>query len=178
MKSLLGKGGTTDFQVRPCGIRRTRKSVVPLNQQPASQSGRSGRRKVLSRYAIELSAFSIKQRGWLARPSSISIPFGQPWLRVQCETKQHKVFHADVLRKIQPLADGQFNSNDAELKRCLQRIPTTHSHATQPTKGAGTLRRAVRSHAFVRILGGRQDSRWTAHGMCLLLCGGHMECAY
>jgi len=23
-----------------------------------------------------------------------------------------------------------------------------------------------------------QDSRWTAHGMCLLLCGRHMECAY
>jgi len=33
--------------------------------------------------------------------------------------------------------------------------------ATQPTKGAGTLRRAVRSQAFDRILGGR-----------------HMECAY
>jgi len=32
---------------------------------------------------------------------------------------------------------------------------------TQPTKGAGTLRRAVRSQAFARILGGR-----------------HMECAY
>ncbi len=46
-KSLLGKGGTTDFQVRPCGIRRTRKSVVPLNQQPASRSGRSGRPKIL-----------------------------------------------------------------------------------------------------------------------------------
>jgi hypothetical protein len=44
VKSLLGKGGTTDFLVRPwefgglgspsMGIRRTRKSVVPLNQQP------------------------------------------------------------------------------------------------------------------------------------------------
>ena len=32
MKSLLGKGGTTDFQVRQWGIRRTRKSVVLLNQ--------------------------------------------------------------------------------------------------------------------------------------------------
>ncbi len=32
---------------------------------------------------------------------------------------------------------------------------------TQPTKGAGTLRRAVRGQAFARILGGR-----------------HMECAY
>ena len=31
----------------------------------------------------------------------------------------------------------------------------------QPTKGAGTLRRAVRNQAFARILGGR-----------------HMECAY
>ncbi len=33
MKSLLGKVGKTDFQVRQWGIRRTRKSVVPLNQQ-------------------------------------------------------------------------------------------------------------------------------------------------
>jgi len=32
---------------------------------------------------------------------------------------------------------------------------------TQPTKGAGTLRRAIRSQAFARIPGGR-----------------HMECAY
>jgi hypothetical protein len=46
VQSLLGKGGTTDFQVRPCGILRTRKSVVPLNQQPASQSGRLRNRKV------------------------------------------------------------------------------------------------------------------------------------
>jgi len=36
VKSLLGKGGTTDFQVRQWGIRRTRKSVLPLNRQPAS----------------------------------------------------------------------------------------------------------------------------------------------
>jgi hypothetical protein len=43
---------------------------------------------------------------------------------------------------------------------------------TYLTKGAGTLRRAVRSQDFC------QDSRWTAHGMCLLLCGRHMECAY
>ena len=35
--SLLGKGGTTDFQVRPLGIRRTSKSVVPLNQQPGKR---------------------------------------------------------------------------------------------------------------------------------------------
>jgi hypothetical protein len=35
------------------------------------------------------------------------------------------------------------------------------SQLTQPTKVAGTLRRAVRSPAFARILGGR-----------------HMECAY
>ena len=34
VKSLLGKGSTTDFQVHQRGIRRTRKSVVPLNQQP------------------------------------------------------------------------------------------------------------------------------------------------
>jgi hypothetical protein len=33
VKSLLGKGGMTDFQVRQWGIRRTRKSVVPLKQQ-------------------------------------------------------------------------------------------------------------------------------------------------
>jgi hypothetical protein len=33
VKSLLGKGGKTDFQVRQWGIRRTRKSVVPLKQQ-------------------------------------------------------------------------------------------------------------------------------------------------
>jgi len=36
MRSLLGKGGTTDFLVRQRGIRRTRKSVVPLNQQPVT----------------------------------------------------------------------------------------------------------------------------------------------
>ncbi len=36
MKSLLGKGGKTDFQVRQWGIRRTRTFVVPLNQQPGS----------------------------------------------------------------------------------------------------------------------------------------------
>ena len=33
MKSLLVKGGMTDFQVRQWEIRRTWKSVVPLNQQ-------------------------------------------------------------------------------------------------------------------------------------------------
>ncbi len=33
VKSLLGKGGKTDFQVRQSGIRRTWKSVVPFNQQ-------------------------------------------------------------------------------------------------------------------------------------------------
>ncbi|MFY8201626.1 MAG: hypothetical protein ACOVLE_13195 [Pirellula staleyi] len=33
MKSLLVKGGMTDFQVRQWGIRRTWKSVVPLKQQ-------------------------------------------------------------------------------------------------------------------------------------------------
>jgi len=32
VKSRLGKDGTTDFQVRPWGVRRTRKSVVPLKQ--------------------------------------------------------------------------------------------------------------------------------------------------
>jgi hypothetical protein len=44
-----------------------------------------------------------------------------------------------------------------------------------PTKGAGTLRRAVRSFAFARILGGR-------HMECTyyfeILGGRHMECAY
>jgi hypothetical protein len=44
----------------------------------------------------------------------------------------------------------------------------------QPTKVAGTLRRAVRRQAFERILGGLHIEcayyfRWTAHGMCLLL---------
>jgi len=43
-----------------------------------------------------------------------------------------------------------------------------------PSKGAGTLRRAVRRQAFARILGGRHMEcayyfGWTAHGMCLLL---------
>ncbi len=33
VKSSLGKGVMTDFQVRQWGIRRTWKSVVPLNQQ-------------------------------------------------------------------------------------------------------------------------------------------------
>ncbi len=33
VKSLLVKGSMTDFQVRQWGIRRTWKSVVPLNQQ-------------------------------------------------------------------------------------------------------------------------------------------------
>jgi len=34
MNTLLGKDRTTDFPVRPWRIRRTRKSFVPLNQQP------------------------------------------------------------------------------------------------------------------------------------------------
>jgi len=37
VKSLLGKGGKTDFQVRQWGFRRTRKSVVPLNQQAVTR---------------------------------------------------------------------------------------------------------------------------------------------
>ncbi len=37
MKSLLNKGSTTDFQVRQWGIRRTWKSVVPLNQQAVTR---------------------------------------------------------------------------------------------------------------------------------------------
>ncbi len=37
VKSLLVKGGMTDFQVRQRGIRRTWKSVVPLNQQPVTR---------------------------------------------------------------------------------------------------------------------------------------------
>ena len=37
--------GTTDFQVRPCGIRRTRKSVVLFNQQ----SGKRGLAKIAPR---------------------------------------------------------------------------------------------------------------------------------
>ncbi len=37
MKSLLNKGGTTDFQVRQWGIRRTWKSVVPLKQQAVTR---------------------------------------------------------------------------------------------------------------------------------------------
>ncbi len=39
VKSLLGKGGKTDFQVRQWGIRRTWKSVVPLNPQAVTGSG-------------------------------------------------------------------------------------------------------------------------------------------
>jgi hypothetical protein len=46
---------------------------------------------------------------------------------------------------------------------------------TQPTKGAGTLRRAVRRQAFARIPGGR-------HMECAYYFdipgGRHMECAY
>jgi len=37
VKSLLVKGGMTDFQVRQWGIRRTWKSVVPLNQQAVTR---------------------------------------------------------------------------------------------------------------------------------------------
>ena len=48
-----------------------------------------------------------------------------------------------------PLGSGGYN------------LPKNLSLTEQPTKGAGTLRRAVRSQAFDRILGGR-----------------HMECAY
>jgi hypothetical protein len=52
---------------------------------------------------------------------------------------------------------------------------------TQSTNVSDTLRRAIRSQTFAKILGGRhmecayyfyQDSRWTAHGMCLLLLPG------
>jgi hypothetical protein len=51
---------------------------------------------------------------------------------------------------------------------------TTLRITTLPTKGAGTLRRAVRGRAFVKIPGGR-------HMECAyyLISGGrHMECAY
>ena len=48
-------------------------------------------------------------------------------------------------------------SDATDDKRCRYAPPCR----SQPTKGAGTLRRAVRSQAFAKILGGR-----------------HMECAY
>ncbi|MFY8201001.1 MAG: hypothetical protein ACOVLE_10045, partial [Pirellula staleyi] len=37
VKSLLVKGGMTDFQVRQWGIRRTWKSVVPIKQQAVTR---------------------------------------------------------------------------------------------------------------------------------------------
>jgi len=48
------------------------------------------------------------------------------------------------------------------------------SSPTEPTKGAGTFRRAVRGQAFAKIPGGRHMEcvyyfKWTAHGMCLQL---------
>jgi len=53
--------------------------------------------------------------------------------------------------------------------------PATRPIVTQPTKGAGTLRRAVRSEAFARIPGGR-------HMECAYYFripgGRHMECTY
>ena len=58
------------------------------------------------------------------------------------------------------------NANRTSFRFPIERV-------AQPTKGGGTLRRAVRSQAFARILGGRHVEcayyRWTAHGMCLLL---------
>ena len=59
MKSLLGKGGKTDFQVRPWGIRRTRKSVVPLNQQ----AGERGTARRL-RSGLSLAYRLVALMGW------------------------------------------------------------------------------------------------------------------
>jgi hypothetical protein len=74
-----------------------------------------------------------------------------------------------LIHKIQPVLSPQFpeslklDTADVTVyhgtvdKRCRHAPPCR----SQPTKGAGTLRRAVRSQAHARILGGR-----------------HMECAY
>ncbi len=60
-------------------------------------------------------------------------------------------------------------SKDRPIHSC--RLSLRES-TTEPTKDAGTLRRAVRSQAFARILGGR-------HMECAYYFGGrHMECAY
>ncbi len=52
VKSLLGKGGKADFQVRQWGIRRTWKSVVPLNQQAVT-------RRVTLAYPTENAFFRV-----------------------------------------------------------------------------------------------------------------------
>ena len=50
------------------------------------------------------------------------------------------------------------------------------SGVPRPTKGAGTLRRAVRSQTFAGILGGRHME--CAYYFARILGGRHMECAY
>ncbi len=50
------------------------------------------------------------------------------------------------------------------------------SGVPRPTKGAGTLRRAVRSQTFARILGGRHME--CAYYFARILGGRHVECAY
>jgi len=70
----LGKGGTMDFQVRPWGIRRTRKSVVPLKQQ-AGKRGIAVGASLTRRIAV----------GWheLARESKGETPHVYPHFRAR-----------------------------------------------------------------------------------------------
>ena len=58
--SLLAEGGTTDFQVRQWGIRRTRKSVVPLNQQPVTHR------------VVKL--LSQERKGTVIKPQPLGLP--------------------------------------------------------------------------------------------------------
>ena len=108
-------------------------SVKTSVREPIRKIGRS---ESSSRDAIELSAFSMKLRGWLARPTSISIPFGLPWLRVRYESKQYKVLHADVLRKIQPQAVGDFIRTIRNPQGCSHSIARRHSQQKVQARSA------------------------------------------
>jgi|GEM_PF-1345908 len=76
--------------------------------------------------------------------------------------------------RVRPLLDpcyALFSFTFGELGEPSER---KHARVLRPIKGAGKLRRAVRSQAFARILGGR-------HMECasyFILGGRHMECAY
>jgi len=77
VKSLLGKGGKTDFLVRQWGIRRTRKSVVPLKQQALT-------------YRVMIGSFQSAACpiGWF--PSKIALRFATKTVKLMASVDRDK----------------------------------------------------------------------------------------